>query len=193
MENLKGKKVAILVSNGFEQSEYEKPLNALKEAGAEVHTISPESGQVKGWQKDDWGDKFNVDKQLSDVKAEQYDALVLPGGQMNPDNLRMKDEAVNFVKEFNQQNKPIAAICHGPWLLVEADIVEGKTITSWPSVKTDLINAGAVWKDQEVIEDSGIITSRNPDDLPAFCNKMVEVFSQGNTTQFKQTQDKLNA
>jgi protease I len=193
MEKLKGKKVAILVANGFEQSEYVKPLEALKNAGAEVHTVSPEEGKVKGWNQDNWGKEFSVDKKLNEVKAEQYDALVLPGGQMNPDNLRMEDKAVQLVKDFSSQKKPIAAICHGPWLLVEADIVEGRTITSWPSVKTDLINAGAIWKDQEVVEDSGIITSRNPDDLPAFCQKIIEVFSQDQESKKQQSANKMNA
>lgn len=180
MENkLNGKRVAILVANGFEQVEYTEPKKALEKAGAEVHTISLKEGQVKGWQHDHWGDEFPVDKKVSDVKADDYDGLVLPGGQMNPDNLRINDDAVNFVKSFFTSEKPVAAICHGPWVLVEADVIEGRSVTSYPSIKTDLINAGAIWKDQEVVVDGGLITSRKPDDLPAFCESIVNIISKG--------------
>lgn len=176
---LKGKKVAILVAHGFEQIEYTKPKEALEQAGAEVHTISLEEGKVKGWQHDHWGDEFPVDKIVSQVKASAYDGLVLPGGQMNPDNLRIDDKAVDFVKSFFTSDKPVAAICHGPWLLVEADVIEGRSITSYPSIKTDIINAGGIWKDQEVVVDGGLVTSRKPDDLPAFCASMIKVIAEG--------------
>ncbi len=180
MENsLRGKKVAILVADGFEQVEYTQPKEALEKAGAEVHTISLKEGKVKGWQHDHWGDEFPVDKKVSKVKADDYDGLVLPGGQMNPDNLRINDDAINFVKGFFTGEKPVAAICHGPWVLVEADVIEGRSITSYPSIKTDLINAGGIWKDQEVVVDGGLVTSRNPDDLPAFCESTIKVISEG--------------
>jgi protease I len=177
--NLSGKKVAILVANGFEQVEYTKPKEALVRAGATVETISLKEGKVKGWQHDHWGDEFPVDRTVDNVKPEDYDGLVLPGGQMNPDNLRDNEKAVNFVKGFFTSEKPVAAICHGPWVLVEADVVEGRSMTSYSSIKTDLINAGAIWKDQEVVVDGGLVTSRNPDDIPAFCENMVEVISKG--------------
>lgn len=180
MENtLAGKKVAILVANGFEQVEYTQPKEALEKAGAEVHTISLQEGNVKGWKHDHWGDEFKVDKTLGKVKASEYDGLVLPGGQMNPDILRDNEKAVSFVRNFFSEGKPVAAICHAPWLLVEADVVEGRSLTSYSSIKTDMINAGAIWKDQEVVVDGGLVTSRNPDDLPAFCKSMVEVISKG--------------
>lgn len=183
MENtLHGKKVAILVADGFEQVEYTQPKEALENAGAEVHTISLKAGKVKGWQHDHWGDEFKVDKVIGKVAAEDYDGLVLPGGQMNPDNLRINDEAVSFVKDFFTSEKPVAAICHGPWVLVEADVIEGRSITSYPSIKTDLINAGGLWKDQEVVVDGGLVTSRNPDDLPAFCENMIKIMAEGIST-----------
>lgn len=177
--NIRGKVVAILVADGFEQVEYVKPKEALEQAGAEVHTISLKEGKVKGWQHDHWGDEFPVDKTVSEVESDDYDGLVLPGGQMNPDNLRINEEAVNFVKGFFTSDKPVAAICHGPWVLVEADVVEGRSMTSYPSIKTDLINAGAIWKDQEVVVDGGLVTSRKPDDIPAFCEQMLKVISEG--------------
>ncbi|EMR01623.1 type 1 glutamine amidotransferase domain-containing protein [Cesiribacter andamanensis] len=176
---LGGKKVAILVANGFEQVEYTQPREALEKAGAEVHTISLEAGKVKGWKHDHWGDEFPVDKKVEQVNAGDYDGLVLPGGQMNPDNLRDNEKAVAFVRSFFSEGKPVAAICHAPWLLVEADVVEGRSLTSYSSIKTDMINAGALWKDQEVVIDGGLVTSRNPDDLPAFCKSMVEVIAKG--------------
>lgn len=175
---LLGLKVAMLVADGFEQVEYTEPKKALQEAGAEVHTISLKEGKVKGWQHDHWGDEFQVDKVVSEVKAEDYDGLVLPGGQMNPDNLRINDEAVSFVKSFFTSEKPVAAICHGPWVLIEADVVEGRSITSYPSIKTDLINAGGLWKDQEVVVDRGLVTSRSPDDLPAFCESTINLLAE---------------
>jgi len=179
MKQLSGKKVAILVTDGFEQVELERPKEALENAGAEAHIVSPAGARVKGWQHTEWGDEFPVDVKLSDAVPEDYDALVLPGGVINPDKLRMEPDAVAFVKQFFASAKPVAAICHGPWTLVEADVVEGRTLTSWPSLKTDLANAGATWVDEEVVVDNGLVTSRKPDDLPAFNKKMIEEFAEG--------------
>ena len=173
-EQLKGKKIAILATDGFEQVELTEPKKALEQAGAKTEVISPKSGEIKGWKFTDWGDKVKVDKTLDQAKSEDYDALVLPGGVINPDHLRMEPKAVQFVKEFAQSGKPVAAICHGPWTLIEAGIVRGKTITSWPSLKTDLKNAGANWVDEQVVEDGNLITSRKPDDIPAFSRKVIE-------------------
>jgi len=179
---LNGMRVAILATQGFEQVELTKPKEALEKAGAKVDVIAPESGiksgKIKGWNTKDWGDSVKADLELSKAKADSYDALVLPGGVMNPDKLRMDPQAVAFVKSFVSAGKPIAAICHGPWTLIEADAVRGKTITSWPSLQTDLRNAGANWVDQEVAEDKGLITSRKPDDIPAFNQRMIEVFGR---------------
>jgi protease I len=177
-ERLNGKKVAILVAKGFEQVELEAPREALKDAGAETDLISPEE-EVQAWAEEDLGDFFAVDVQLRDAKAEDYDALLLPGGVMNPDKLRTIPEAVKFVQDFFQAGKPVAAICHGPQLLIEADVVKGRKLTSFPSVKTDLINAGAQWVDEEVVVDQGLVTSRKPDDIPAFNKKMIEEFAEG--------------
>lgn len=179
MAQLDGKKVAILVANGFEQVEFTKPKQALIDAGAQVHVVSLESGQVKGWDQTDWGESFDVDATVDGVKAEDYNALVLPGGVMNPDNLRKDEQAVSFVRDFFKQHKPVAAICHAPWVLIEAGVVEGRKLTSYTSIKTDLKNAGANWVDQEVVTDQGLVTSRNPDDLPAFCDKMIEEIREG--------------
>ncbi|MEO8289128.1 MAG: type 1 glutamine amidotransferase domain-containing protein [Chloroflexota bacterium] len=176
---LEGKKVAIVVANGFEQVEMTEPKRALEEAGAQTSIISPEQGKVKGWQHTVWGDEFPVDVPLQSARPEEYDALLLPGGVMNPDHLRMNPQAVQFIKAFVDSNKPIASICHGPWTLIEAGAVKGRTMTSYPSIKTDLKNAGANWVDQEVVTDNGLVTSRNPDDIPAFNRKMVEEFSEG--------------
>jgi protease I len=176
---LSGKRVAILVADGFEQVEMTEPKKALEQAGATTQIISPAQGQVKGWQHDRWGDSFPVDVPLKQASAEQYDALLLPGGVMNPDKLRIYPEAVQFVRSFFDAGKPIASICHGPWTLVEADVVRGRTVTSWPSLKTDIRNAGGTWVDQEVATDKGIVTSRKPDDIPAFNRKMIEEFSEG--------------
>jgi protease I len=176
---LKGKKIAALVDNGFEQSELLDPKRALEQAGAEVHVVSPQNGEVKGWQHTDWGETVRVDRVLSSAKAAEYDGLLLPGGVMNPDHLRMNEQAVAFVREFVTANKPIAAICHGPWTLIEAGAVKGRRLTSWPSLRTDLTNAGASWSDQEVIVDRGLVTSRKPDDIPAFNRKMIEEFAEG--------------
>jgi len=178
-EKLNGKKVAILVPNGFEQVELTEPREALQEAGASTAIISPEDSEVKGWKHIEWGDKFPVDVALDDADSNDYDALLLPGGVMNPDKLRMNEKAVDFIKEFFTAGKPIAAICHGPWTLIEAEAVRGRTVTSWPSLKTDLRNAGAEWIDREVVVDNGLVTSRKPDDIPAFNDKMIEEFAEG--------------
>ena len=178
MSTLNGKKIAILATDGFEQVELTQPKQALEEAGATVHIVSPKSDSIKGWDETDWGESFDVDVSLDQANADSYDALVLPGGQINPDKLRAEDKAVQFVRQFGQQQKPIAAICHGPWTLIEAELVRGKKMTSFPSIKTDLKNAGADWVDQEVVVDQGIITSRNPDDLPAFNETIIKEFAR---------------
>jgi protease I len=177
--DLNGKKVAILVAHGFEQVELTEPRKALLEAGAEAHIVSPVDGKVKGWKHDHWGDEMEVDVRLGEARPDDYDALVLPGGQMNPDNLRADPDAVAFAKSFFEAGKPVAAICHGPWTLVEADVVRGRRMTSYHSIQTDLKNAGADWVDEEVVVDQGLVTSRNPDDLPAFNRKMVEEIAEG--------------
>lgn len=181
MENLQGKKVAALMTDGFEQVEMTEPRKALQEAGATVHIIAPKGGEVKGWDMTDWGDTFDVDLPLDGADPAQYDALLLPGGVMNPDKLRTEPKAVQFVKHFFEQQKPVAAICHAPMTLIEADVVTNKTMTSYPSIKTDLKNAGANWVDQEVVVDGNLVTSRNPDDIPAFNREMTKLFSQGVT------------
>jgi protease I len=178
-ENLIGKRVAILVADGFEQVELTEPKKALEEAGAVTKIVSPEEGEVRGFKHTDWGDKFPVDVALEDADCKDYDALLLPGGVMNPDKLRIIPKAIAFIKGFRKAGKPIASICHGPWTLIEADMVRGRTITSWPSLKTDLRNAGAIWVDKEVVVDDGIVTSRNPDDIPAFNEKMIGDFAEG--------------
>lgn len=177
--NLNGRKVAILVTDGFEQVEMTEPRRALDAAGAETTLIAPSGDTVKGWDRTDWGEEFQVDLALQDARPEEYDALLLPGGVMNPDKLRMNDGAVRFARSFFEAHKPVAAICHGPWLLVEADVVRGRKMTSYPSIQTDLRNAGAEWVDEEVVVDSGLVTSRNPDDLPAFSKKLVEEVGEG--------------
>ena len=176
---LTGKKVAILVADGFEQVEMTEPRKALQDAGAETQIVSPKDGKVKGWQHTDWGDEFPVDVPLKSARADEFDALLLPGGVMNPDHLRIDAQAVQFVKDFFQAKKPVAAICHGPWMLAEADVLRDRTVTSFPSIHTDLENAGARWVDQEVVTDQGLVTSRKPDDIPAFNRKMVEEFAEG--------------
>ena len=175
-DKLKGKKIAIIATDGFEQAELDEPKKYLEGEGAETHVISLKSGSIKGWDgpNKDWGNKVDVDKVITDVKPSDYDALVLPGGQMNPDILRLDKDVVTFVKEFAGSGKVVAAICHGPWLLIEADVVRGKRVTSWPSLHTDLKNAGAHWEDSEVVCDHGLITSRKPEDIPAFNKKIVE-------------------
>jgi protease I len=176
---LEGKKVAILATDGVEQIEFTDPKEQLEKQGAQVYTVSIKEGKIKGWDHDHWDKEFTVDKLVSEVKAEDYHALVLPGGQINPDKLRADQNAVNFVRSFFGQGKPVAAICHGPWLLAEADVLKDRTITSYPSIKTDMKNAGAHWVDEEVVVDSGLVTSRKPDDLPAFCKKMIEEICEG--------------
>jgi len=177
--DLSGKKVAVLATDGFEQDELLSPLKALKDAHADVKVVSPADGKIKGWNHTDWGKTVPVDVPLNQAKPENFDALLLPGGVINPDHLRREPEAVEFVKTFFESGKPIAAICHGPQMLIEADVVRGHKVTSFPSIKTDLKNAGAEWVDQEVVVDQGLVTSRSPDDLAAFNAKMLEEFAEG--------------
>ncbi len=172
MSDLSNRTVAFLATDGFEESELAKPRKALDDAGATTHIVSPESGSIKSWASKDWGDSYEVTKTIADADASDYDMLVLPGGQINPDKLRLDKDAVAFVKAFAEAGKPIAAICHGPWLLVEADLVRGKRVTSFASIQTDLKNAGADWVDEEVVQDGQFITSRQPGDIPAF-NKAI--------------------
>lgn len=174
----KSKRVAILVTNGFEQVEMTEPREALEKAGFQTDLVSPVKGEVQGWKHDEKADKFRVDVELNSADPAEYNALLLPGGVQNPDALRMIPEAVEFVKSFLEDSKPVAAICHGPWMLVEADAVRGRRVTSWPSLKTDLRNAGGNWADQEVIRDGNIVTSRKPADIPAFNREMIELFGK---------------
>lgn len=178
-KKLKGKKVAILATDGFEQSELFEPREALEKAGAHVQIVSLKRGSIRAWKDKDWGKKINVDLTLDEASAEQFDALMIPGGVMNPDKLRTEVSAVEFVRDFAASGKPIAAICHAPALLIEADVVRGKKITSWASLKTDLVNAGAYWFDEEVVVDKGLVTSRQPSDIPAFNRKMIEEIVEG--------------
>lgn len=178
-EELRNKRVAVLVDNGFEQSELVEPKKALEQAGASVDIVSPQSGKVKGWQHANWGDELPITRRLDEARAEEYDALLLPGGVMNPDKLRANPKAVQFVKSFVESGKPIAAICHGPWTLIEAGGVKGRKMTSWPSLQSDLRNAGATWVDEECVVDNGLVTSRKPDDIPAFNKKMIEEIAEG--------------
>ena len=178
MAELQGMNVAILVADGFEQVEMTEPRKALDRAGARTVVISPaEGGQVRGWNHTDWGDRFGVEETLDQARVESYDALLLPGGVMNPDTLRMNPQAVAFVKAFFDANKPVASICHGPWTVLEAGAAKGRRMTSWPSLKTDLRNAGADWIDAEVVESNGLVTSRNPDDIPAFNRETIKLFA----------------
>jgi protease I len=179
MADISDRKVAILATNGFEQSELEHPLKALRDAGATVHVIAPDGGEIRGWDGDDWGQKVKVDHTLDAVKSADYDALMLPGGQINPDVLRMNNDAVSFVRAFWDAKKPIGAICHAPWLLIEAGVIDGRNVTSYPSIRTDVENAGGKWQDSEVVCDQALVTSRNPDDLPAFCAKLIEEIAEG--------------
>ncbi len=176
---LTGRTVACLVTDGYEQSELTSPVEALRNAGAEVHIVSLNSGKIRGWKDGDWGDSVVVDKTVGDVSADDYRGLLLPGGVINPDKLRRDDKAVSFVRDFFAQGKPVAAICHGPQMLIEADVVDGRTMTSFSSIRKDLENAGAKWVDREVVVDQGLTTRRSPDDLPAFNNKLVEELAEG--------------
>ncbi|HEY3769687.1 MAG TPA: type 1 glutamine amidotransferase domain-containing protein [Candidatus Angelobacter sp.] len=176
-EKLIGKKIAILATDGFEQAELLEPRKALDEVGAVTKVVSLKDGKIKGWKHTEWGDEVDVDLTLSNARVEDFDALVLPGGVMNPDRLRMELKAVAFVKSFFDANKPVAAICHGPWTIIEAGAAQGRKIASWPSLKTDLRNAGAEWVDSEALIDGNLVTARKPDDLPAFNRAMIELFS----------------
>jgi protease I len=178
-EDLKGKTIAFLAAEGVEQVELTEPWKAVEQAGGTPQLISVEEGEVQAFNHLDKADTFPVDKAAKDADAADYDGLVLPGGVANPDFLRTDEDAVAFVRDFFAQAKPVAVICHGPWTLVEADVVKGRTLTSWPSVRTDLVNAGANWVDEEVVVDEGLVSSRNPDDLPAFCAKLVEEMAEG--------------
>lgn len=178
-KQLSGKRIAFLATDGFEQVELTQPWEALKQAGADVVLVSPKNGSIQGMNHDEKADKFSVDENVSNVSAENFDGLVLPGGVANPDTLRTCEYSVSFVRDFFKQHKPVAAICHGPWTLIEADVVRGRQVTSWPSLKTDLINAGADWVDEQCVCDQGLVTSRNPSDLPAFCAKAIEEFAEG--------------
>jgi protease I len=177
--NLKGKRVAILATDGVEQVELTEPRKALDDAGAETVLLSPKGAKIKAWQHDRWGDELEADASLDDARPETFDALLIPGGVMNPDRLRTNTRAVDFVRAFFHESKPVAAICHGPWLLVEAGVIQGRTLTSWPSLKTDIRNAGADWVDREVVVDEGLVTSRKPDDIAAFNAKMLEEIAEG--------------
>ncbi len=177
-DTLKGLKVAILATDGFEQVELVEPRKALTEAGAETKIVSPKDGKIRGWKFKDWGDELPVDVALAQAHPQDFDALVLPGGVINPDRLRMDDKAVAFVQAFVESGKPVAAICHGPWTLIETGKVRGRRMTSWPSLRTDLRNAGAEWQDHEVVVDRNLVTSRKPDDLPAFNREAIRLFAQ---------------
>jgi protease I len=179
MKSLQGRKVAILTENGFEEVELTSPKQALQETGAEVHIISPQKDKVKAWDHDHWSIEVPVDVTINEADVEDYDALVLPGGVINPDKLRLNEKAVEFVKNFLQSGKPVAAICHGPQILIETGLLEGRTMTSYYSIKTDLVNAGADWVDREVVVDNGLVTSRTPKDLEAFNKKMIEEIREG--------------
>jgi protease I len=175
---LTGIRVAILATDGFEQSELMEPRDALQQAGADTKVISISHGEIKGWNRKDWGQSVPVDETLDSAKAESFDALLLPGGVMNPDNLRMNPTAVAFVKAFFEAQKPVAAICHGPWMIVEAGAAKGRTLTSWPSLKTDVQNSGGSWVDRETAIDGNLVTSRNPKDIPAFNREIIKLFSE---------------
>ena len=176
---LENKTIAILVTNGFEQEELTRPRRALHDAGATTYIVSPESGKLRAWDHSDWGESFSVDVAVAEAKADDYDGLLLPGGVMNPDKLRRNPEVQRFVREIFDARKPVAAICHAPWTLIDAGVVKGRKLTSYPSLQLDLQNAGAEWVDQEVVVDKGLVTSRRPDDIPAFNEKMIEEFVEG--------------
>lgn len=179
MSALSGKTILILATNGFEQSELDVPYAKLKEAGATVHIVAPEAGEITGWDQKDWGRAVKVDKTIAEVSADAYDAIVLPGGQMNPDTLRGTPEALTLIKRFFEQGKVVAAVCHAPWLLIDTGIAKGRRLTSYNTMKQDMINAGALWEDSEVVTDKGVVTSRKPDDLPAFVAKIIEEINEG--------------
>lgn len=179
MPKIAESRIAILATDGYERSELREPLEKLRAKGATVEVVAPDAGEIRSWDGGDWGDSVPVDRTLAEASADDYDALVLPGGQINPDKLRAEEEAVAFVRSFADSGKPLAAICHGPWLLVEADVVRDRDVTSYGSIRTDVQNAGGKWQDSEVVVDEGIITSRNPDDLPAFVAKIVEEVEEG--------------
>lgn len=182
MAKLKGKKVAILTETGFEEVELTSPKKALEEAGAEVHIVSPQKDKVKAWDHDHWSIELPVDVTLDNAKATDYDALMIPGGVINPDKMRVNPDCVEFVQQFLETGKPVAAICHGPQLLIETGMISGRNMTSYPSIKTDLENAGVIWEDKEVVVDNGLVTSRSPKDLEAFNNKMIEEIKEGKHT-----------
>jgi protease I len=177
--DLKGKKIAILVADGFEEEELTRPRQALSAAGAETAVVSPADGKVKGWKHIEWGEEIRVDVPLKEADADEFDGLLLPGGVMNPDKLRRDERALEFVRAFFAAGKPVAAICHAPWTLIDAGVVAGRRVTSYHSIQTDLKNAGADWVDREVVTDHGLVTSRKPDDIPAFNEKMIEEFAEG--------------
>lgn len=192
-EQLRNKRIAALVDDGFEQSELVEPKKALEAAGAKVFIVSPQDKKVKGWQHTNWGDEFPVDRKLNEASADEYDALLLPGGVLNPDKLRVNATAVRFVKAFVDSGRPIGAICHGAWTLIEAGATKGRRMTSWPSLATDLRNAGAQWVDSECVVDSGLVTSRKPEDIPAFNKKLIEEFAEGRHMPGKATREMSGA
>ncbi len=179
MTDIKNARIAILATDGYERSELREPLEKLREKGAEVVVLSIKEGEIRSWDKDDWGDSVPVDGLVKDASTAEYDALVLPGGQINPDLLRVNEDAIDFIRAFAKSGKTLAAICHAPWLLVEAGALKGRNVTSYPSIRTDVENAGGKWEDSEVVVDQAIVTSRNPDDLPAFIDKIVEEIREG--------------
>ncbi len=185
--NLNGKRVAMLVTDGFEQSELTGPKEALEKAGAKVEIVSPAGAKVRAWDEEDWGETFEVDVPLKKARPEDHDALVLPGGVMSPDRLRLDKKALSFVRAFFEEGKPVAAICHGPWTLIEAGVVPGRRMTSWPSLQTDLRNAGAQWVDEPVVVDEGLITSRKPADIPVFNRKLIEEFGKEKHSEHKES------